>query len=303
MTGNQHQSQSGPGVLQGTERRQGRRFLGLLGAAGEEHQVLRREPGQASQTLGGGVVAVGLGPVVFHRARHSDRPGPGAQATESLGVGLVLHGDQVDLPEQPGHQRPDAQVAVEAVVAQPPVHHRHPGPCFPGRANQVRPKLGLGQEEQVGPDPPHRRTHGPTEIQWAVEDQVARVLLLGQGHAGHGRGRNDALPIRPAPGHRRQQRREQVHLADAHRVKPHARPLRLPPRHAAEKLGRESFPVLPLANRLPEEPGKGQKNHQYVDQVDQIRHHRSPFRQHERTNVMTDGDLLAASMPTLGCAE
>ena len=114
------------------------------------------------------------------------RSGRCAECAEALGRFVVLGGDQVDLPQHAGDERPDAAVAGKAVVAQPAVDDRDASAVLFGGQDQVRPQFQLGQHQQRRPDAAHGRADGPTEIERAVEDGEVGVFLAGQLVAGAG---------------------------------------------------------------------------------------------------------------------
>ena len=197
----------------------------------------------ASCAEGGGarIVAVGLGAVVLQRAGDVDALGRCAERAEALGRLVVLGGDEIDLPQHAGDERPDAAVAGKAVVAEPAVDDRDAGAVLLGRRDQIRPELQLGEHQQRRPHAAHRRSHGPTEIERAVEHGEVGVFLAGQLVAGAAGRRDDELPIGMRGAQLAQQRGEQIHFADADGVNPDARRVALAPRHEAQEASRDSL--------------------------------------------------------------
>ena len=114
-------------------------------------------PGEFRQAPRGRVVAIGLGAVVLHGTGDVDGFRPGPQDMKPLSVGYILNGNAVDLLQQARNERPNAAIALEALLAQPAVDDRGPRTVAPGGPEQVRPEFQLGQHEHVGPDPPHGR--------------------------------------------------------------------------------------------------------------------------------------------------
>ena len=68
----------------------------------------------------------------------------------------------------------------------------------------------------------------------------------------------------------RQQRRQQIHLANADGMEPNARPIRLAPRHLPEKLGGKAFAIFAFTDRLPEEPWRGDDKCDEIDEIQKV---------------------------------
>ena len=138
--------------------------------------------------------------------------------------------------------------------------------CFRG-GDQIRPELQLGEHQQRRPHAAHGGSHGPAEIERAVEHGEVGVFLAGQLVAGAAGRRDDELPIGMRGSQFAQQRGEQIHFADADGVNPDARRVAVAPRHQAEKLFAIAFAVLAGAQRLPDDQRRADREHRQIDDV------------------------------------
>ena len=135
-------------------------------------------------------------------------------------------------------ERPQAAIAAKALVAQPAVDDRHPRAVPLGGRDQIRPQLQLGQHQQRRPHAPHRGGRRPTEIERAVEHRAVGVLACAPGRSRSWSSSRRRSPTPAAAAQLGDRRRQQIHLADAHRVQPDARPIAVAPRHAAQAASR-----------------------------------------------------------------
>ncbi len=143
-----------------------------------------------------------------------------AEHAKSLGRLSILSGDEIDLAYYTAHQRADTAISREAVIAEPAVDDCYASPVLLGRRNEVRPKLQFGQHQERWPHATNGSPHCPTEIQRAVKHGEVGILCSGQLVSCPAGSRDDELPIGVLAAKLDQQRRQQIHFADAHSVNP-----------------------------------------------------------------------------------
>ena len=171
MPGDKDQPQPGEPLGAAAKCIQGQLFLGLLGAAGQEHDVACFKAGQLAQPHGLGILAVGLGAVELDRARHLDHGRRRTERQKPLGVVGRLRRHQIEPAEQRSQQRTKSPITTKTPLAEPAVDDRHARARIPGGPNQIGPQLEFGQHQQSRADAPHCPTHRPTEIQRTIKDR------------------------------------------------------------------------------------------------------------------------------------
>jgi hypothetical protein len=112
-------------------------------------------------------------------SRHPDPIARKAEKSEPVGVEIGLDARQRDRAEDAAHERPDEAIAPERAVADPAVDDDHGNGAGFGLEEQVRPELGLDQDEERGLDRVHRAPHRRGKIERGVGDlrETARSRL------------------------------------------------------------------------------------------------------------------------------
>src|SRR5262245_8931312 len=89
-----------------------------MGAAGYPDEIVRRDSQLLAQTNGLQIVAIAEHAIVFDGTSHDDLVGRNANIAKRLGVGIRLHGEATDVPEeQPSRQPGDLPVSAGAARA------------------------------------------------------------------------------------------------------------------------------------------------------------------------------------------
>lgn len=269
MPRHKHQSQLGPPLRQLAKCLQGQGFFWLLGAAGQKDHIFGSKPGQLGQSASHRIGTVGLGAVELHGTGYTKGFRAGAQGEKTFCIRSILYSDPIDLTKQSSHERPKPPIATKTSLAQSAVDHRHLDPCGSGRPNQIGPKFQFHQDQDGGPNPLHSPTHRPGKVQRSIKTQELRIFLPGQGPAGGTSGRKNTFPSRPFRSNAPQERRQQIHLADANRMKPNTGTsiLRVAPGHQAQQLLPIPRAIFALSHRSPDQP---RPNHQQDQNIDKI---------------------------------
>ena len=248
----------------------------------DDHRAAAGDPEVAEDAVAPAVGAGRAGNlerIELERAGDRHARAIGADLDDAAGRFLALHAEAIDVGEHAPEERAGQPVAGKGTGRDAAVdeHGLHPG--LVTHAQEVRPDLGLHDDEQARLHQPERPLHDRTEIEREVEhlvhvvDVPARHLLPGHRR----RGQEDAKPG-IALAQLRQQRPRGQHLADRHRVDPD----RLVAveverqRQVAEPL-RQAADVLAVTDRLVEEVRRHDQEEQHDQDAVQRVHGRSPL--------------------------
>ena len=148
MPGDEDQAQIGMVGSKFTPHTQGDGFLGGLGAAGDENEVVGRDAEALPKLDGAGIFAIGFETIVFDRTGDDDAVSGAAEVAEAGGVLLVLRGDSGEMLEKVRDNRLDLGVAAKTFLAQTAVDDAEGDVGVAGGQKQVGPEFEFGEENR-----------------------------------------------------------------------------------------------------------------------------------------------------------
>ena len=202
-------------------------LLGSLGAAGEKHHIVIAEARQLTQSHHLRCPSIPLHTIELHRAGH-DHVAASRRRERGEAVGILLRPRDHEryFSEHSAYERANPTIALRACLAHPGVGHHDRDAAGMGARQQVWPKLQFAQHEQIRTHAVEHAVHRPGEVEGAGKGVVDTKTFGGDVEARRRGAGNDTVN-RPAgrgclPANLGGQHGEQLHLADAHAVKPDA---------------------------------------------------------------------------------
>ena len=240
MPRREHQQRLGPAAADLPEGVEHGRLFARMGARGDQHRPLRREPQRPAQGLAGPRVGARRRRGVELQVAGRRHPVAGRPEVDEAARRLrALGAAAVHVGEHPAEQEPRQTVARIRAVGDAPVHEHRPHPAPRAAPQQVGPQLGLDRQKQHRPHPVEHPVDGRRQVEGKIEQAVDSLEAGGHRPARRGGRRQPQRVVGIALAQPRNQRAGGLHLAHRDRVNPDRRPPR------GIDAGRQAAPALP----------------------------------------------------------